>query len=140
MPYLACGSGLFLLPHTSNVQLLSLLLSGRSKTRPFGRDAPELVESRNRLLTYATSPPPDFASQICPVADFVALQSLHKRQTPTPFATIMFGKTKRHMEEPVVVEKHAGPKHDSNWMHGYYWLLPLCASISWWGMYLGLLL
>ena len=52
----------------------------------------------------------------------------------------MFGKTKRHMEEPVVVEKHAVPKHDSNWMHGYYWLLPLCASISWWGMYLGLLL
>lgn len=68
------------------------------------------------------------------------MQSLHKRQNPTAFATIMFGKTKKHMEEPVVIEKHAVPKHDSNWMHGYYWLLPLCASISWWGMYLGLLL
>lgn len=52
----------------------------------------------------------------------------------------MFGKTKKHMEEPVVAEKHTAPEYDSNWMHGYYWLLPLCACIAWWGMYLGLLL
>ncbi|POY75928.1 hypothetical protein BMF94_1012 [Rhodotorula taiwanensis] len=29
---------------------------------------------------------------------------------------------------------------DSNLMHGYYWLLPVAAAVSWWGMYLGLLL
>ncbi|GAA5876808.1 hypothetical protein JCM3774_003479, partial [Rhodotorula dairenensis] len=49
----------------------------------------------------------------------------------------MFGKSKKREETPdIVVEKH----HDSNLAHGYYWLLPLFAAISWWGMYLGLLL